>query len=73
MLDRRAATAEAIADEIDGIAIEVDVADGGATTEAIDAAVATLGGLDVVVANAGMGLNKPLHLYKDHEWRLVIG
>ena len=30
-------------------------------------------GLTDVVANAGFGLNKPLHLYSDKEWRLVVG
>jgi NAD(P)-dependent dehydrogenase (short-subunit alcohol dehydrogenase family) len=73
LLDRRASAAEAIAAEIDGIAIEVDVAEGPATTDAVDAAAASLAGLDVVVANAGMGLNKPLHRYRDEEWRLVVG
>ncbi len=73
VLDRRAAAAEAIAAEIGGIAIEVNVADGPATTDAVEAAVASLGGLDAVVANAGMGLNKPLHRYRDEEWRLVVG
>jgi NAD(P)-dependent dehydrogenase (short-subunit alcohol dehydrogenase family) len=73
VLDRRGAAAEAVATEINGIAIEVNVSDGAATTGAVDAAVAALGGLDAVVANAGMGLNKPLHRYRDEEWRLVVG
>ena len=32
-----------------------------------------MGGLTDVVANAGFGLNKPLHRYTDKEWRLVVG
>lgn len=54
-------------------AVEVDVVDGSATTTAVEVAVERLGGLDIVIANAGMGLNKPLHRYRDEEWRLVVG
>ena len=39
----------------------------------MQAAAATLGGLTDVIANAGFGLNKPLHKYSDDEWRLVVG
>jgi len=46
---------------------------GGATTAAVLAATEAMGGLTDVVANAGFGLNKPLHLYSDKEWRLVVG
>jgi NAD(P)-dependent dehydrogenase (short-subunit alcohol dehydrogenase family) len=59
--------------EVGGHAITVDVADPGATTAAVAAAVEAMGGLTDVVANAGMGLNKPLHKYTDDEWRLVVG
>lgn len=72
VLDRRGDAASTVADEIGGLAFEVDVADGGATTDAVDAAASALGGLDIVVANAGTGLNKPLHRYRDEEWRLVV-
>jgi NAD(P)-dependent dehydrogenase (short-subunit alcohol dehydrogenase family) len=72
VLDRNEATAEAIAAEIDGHAFAVDVADPEATTAAIDRAIAALGGLTDVIANAGYGLNKPLHGYTDREWSKVI-
>jgi 3-oxoacyl-[acyl-carrier protein] reductase len=39
----------------------------------VQAATAAMGGLTDVVANAGFGLNKPLHRYSDKEWRLVVG
>ena len=32
-----------------------------------------MGGLTDVIANAGIGRNKPLHEYTDKEWRLVVG
>jgi NAD(P)-dependent dehydrogenase (short-subunit alcohol dehydrogenase family) len=73
VLDRVADTASAVAAEIGGIAITVDVTDPTATTEAVQAAAAALGGLTDVVANAGVGLNKPLHRYRDEEWALVVG
>lgn len=73
VLDRVGATARAVAAEIGGHAFEVDVADATATTSGVQEAVIALGGLTDVVANAGFGLNKPLHLYSDKEWRLVVG
>ena len=73
VLDRSAATAAAVAEEIGGHAFPVDVADPTATTDAVQAATTAMGGLTDVVANAGFGLNKPLHHYSDKEWRLVVG
>jgi NAD(P)-dependent dehydrogenase (short-subunit alcohol dehydrogenase family) len=73
VLDRNGATARAVADEVGGTAVEVDVADATAMTAAVQQAAEAMGGLTDVVANAGMGLNKALHLYSDKEWRLVVG
>jgi NAD(P)-dependent dehydrogenase (short-subunit alcohol dehydrogenase family) len=73
VLDRDPATANAIAEEIDGHAFEVDVADPDATTDAVERAIGALGGLTDVIANAGYGLNKPLHAYTDREWGKVVG
>ena len=73
VLDRSATGAEAVAAEVGGHAITVDVADPEATTAAVLEAATAMGGLTDVVANAGFGLNKPLHLYSDKEWRLVVG
>jgi NAD(P)-dependent dehydrogenase (short-subunit alcohol dehydrogenase family) len=73
VLDRSAAGATAVAAEVGGHAFTVDVADPTATTAAVQAATAAMGGLTDVVANAGFGLNKPLHRYSDKEWRLVVG
>jgi NAD(P)-dependent dehydrogenase (short-subunit alcohol dehydrogenase family) len=73
VLDRDGAAASAVADEVGGTAHHVDVSDPTATTAAVEAAAAAMGGLTDVVANAGMGLNKPLHRYTDEDWRLVVG
>jgi NAD(P)-dependent dehydrogenase (short-subunit alcohol dehydrogenase family) len=73
VLDRDGDGAAAIAEEVGGHALTVDVADAAATSAAVAAAAEAIGGLTDVVANAGMGLNKPLHRYSDDEWRLVTG
>jgi NAD(P)-dependent dehydrogenase (short-subunit alcohol dehydrogenase family) len=73
VLDRDGAAATAVAEEVGGVALTVDVADPDATTAAVQAAAEALGGLTDVVANAGMGRNKPLHRYTDAEWGLVVG
>jgi NAD(P)-dependent dehydrogenase (short-subunit alcohol dehydrogenase family) len=73
VLDRSAEAAAEVAAEVGGHAFTVDVADPVATTAAVHDATAAMGGLTDVVANAGFGLNKPLHQYSDREWRLVVG
>ena len=62
VLDRDGAAARAVAAQVDGHGFEVDVTDPVATTEAVQAAAAALGGLTDVIANAGVGRNKPLQL-----------
>lgn len=71
VLDRDGDSASTIAEELGGHAFAVDVTDPAATTSAVASAAEAMGGLTDVVANAGMGLNKPLHKYSDDEWRLV--
>ena len=73
VLDRDGGHATAIAEEVGGTAITVDVGDPTATTAAVQAAAEAMGGLTDVIANAGFGLNKPLHTYTDAEWGLVVG
>jgi NAD(P)-dependent dehydrogenase (short-subunit alcohol dehydrogenase family) len=73
VLDRSADAAASVAEAVGGHAFTVDVSDPGATTTAVLAATEAMGGLTDVVANAGFGLNKPLHRYSDKEWRLVSG
>ncbi|MET0902602.1 MAG: SDR family NAD(P)-dependent oxidoreductase [Acidimicrobiales bacterium] len=73
VIDRDGERAAAVVAGIGGHAITADVADPDATTAAVQAAAAAMGGLTDVVANAGIGRNKPLHEYSDKEWRLVVG
>lgn len=73
ILDRSGDGARAVAAEVRGHAFEVDVADASGTTAAVQQAAEVMGGLTDVVANAGFGLNKPMHLYSDKEWSLVVG
>lgn len=72
VLDRKASSASAVAEEIGGVAVVADVADPAAVTAAVDEAAAALGGLGVVVSNAGVGNWKPLVAYTDAEWRLLL-
>ena len=65
--------AAAVAAEIGGLAYGVNVAKAGAVQEAVDAAAAALGGIDVLFNNAGVGNLKPLDAYTDKEWELLIG
>jgi NAD(P)-dependent dehydrogenase (short-subunit alcohol dehydrogenase family) len=72
VLDRRLDTAQEVASSISGVALECDVADPAAVSGAVAAAVEQMGGVTDLVNNAGMGMNKPLHRYKDDEWALVM-
>jgi NAD(P)-dependent dehydrogenase (short-subunit alcohol dehydrogenase family) len=51
---------------------ECDVSDSDQVKEAIDAAADALGGLDVVVANAGIATGGPLKLQPVRTWQRVI-
>jgi NAD(P)-dependent dehydrogenase (short-subunit alcohol dehydrogenase family) len=73
VLDRDGDGARAVADEIGGVAVEVDVRDAAAVTAAFDAAATALGGLSVVFNNAGIGSLKPLHAYEPAELDLIVG
>src|SRR4051812_7571869 len=73
VLDRRGDAAEAVAREIGGHAFGCDVASSSEVNDAVAAAADAMGGLTDLVNNAGMGMNKPLHRYRDEEWALVLG
>jgi NAD(P)-dependent dehydrogenase (short-subunit alcohol dehydrogenase family) len=51
---------------------ECDVSDSGAVSRAIDSAAETFGGLDVVVANAGIAAGGPLRSQDPRSWERVI-
>src|SRR5262245_54958284 len=56
----------------DSFVLEADVSDFERVTSAIDAAAEALGGLDVVVANAGIGAGGPLRSQDLRSWERVI-
>jgi meso-butanediol dehydrogenase / (S,S)-butanediol dehydrogenase / diacetyl reductase len=66
------AGAMALAGEIDTLAIGVDVADPWAVEAMVAHTVATFGGLDVLVNNAGMGTVGSLAATSDETWRRVL-
>jgi NAD(P)-dependent dehydrogenase (short-subunit alcohol dehydrogenase family) len=72
VLDRKGDAARSVAEEIGGVAIEVDVVDGDAVERATAAAVEALGGLTTVFLNAGVGSLKPLDTYTDMEWDRLV-
>jgi len=73
VLDRNEASAAAVAAEVGGTPLACDVADGPAVDAAVAASAEAMGGLTLLVNNAGMGRSKPLHTYTDAEWRLITG
>lgn len=72
VLDLDEASARAVADEIGGLAVAVNVVDRDAVDRATAEAVDGLGGLTTVVLNAGIGSLKPLDAYTDKEWDLLV-
>jgi NAD(P)-dependent dehydrogenase (short-subunit alcohol dehydrogenase family) len=76
VLDRNAAGAQALADEVGGLALVADVADSAALDEALKTAHRELGGLRHLVNNAGVGNLKAFEAYSDKEvdliWRVNV-
>jgi 3-oxoacyl-[acyl-carrier protein] reductase len=72
ILDRLIDEATAVADEIGGAAVECDLADAASTRAAIDEAIAGLGGIDVLVNNAGVFKITPLLDISADEWDWVF-
>jgi 3-oxoacyl-[acyl-carrier protein] reductase len=72
VLDRCAAEAAHIAALVHGTAHAVDLADVGATREAMEKAIAGLGGIDVLVNNAGLSRSSSLLEMQTAEWDEVF-
>jgi len=72
VIDRDPAGAEAVADEIGGRAVALDVRDGDAVEHAVSQIVGALGRVDVLVNNAGTGDLRPLHTVDDKVWHRLI-
>ena len=73
VLDVDAEVLAETAARVGAVAVVGDVADSASCTAAVDEAAAQLGGLSVVVANAGVGSLKPFDRYRDDEWERLVG
>jgi NAD(P)-dependent dehydrogenase (short-subunit alcohol dehydrogenase family) len=62
------ARAEAVAAEIEGLAFEADLADATSTRDVIETAVGSLGGIDLLVNNAGIFEIVPLLEITPDDW-----
>ncbi|MDQ1520498.1 MAG: hypothetical protein QOI55_1571 [Actinomycetota bacterium] len=72
IFDRDGDGAREVAAKIDGHAYEVDVRDGDAVAGAVDAAAERLGGIAMLVNNAGVGDLRPLHTVDERLWRRLL-
>ncbi|PTM43353.1 SDR family NAD(P)-dependent oxidoreductase [Bosea sp. 124] len=73
VLDRDAATADALAGIAEASFVACDVCDPEAVNAAFDRAEAGTGPLDIVVANAGISQNSPTLDLSFADWRKVMG
>lgn len=67
------AAAEAVAKETGAIALRADVSDSGAAAEAVEKATELLGGLDVLVNNAGVAQIRLFTDLTDADWKRMMG
>lgn len=71
-LPERLAEAETVAKEIGGVAVPLDVRQVASTRTAVDLAAQALGGLDVLVNNAGVNLPQPAFDVTEQAWDTVL-
>jgi NAD(P)-dependent dehydrogenase (short-subunit alcohol dehydrogenase family) len=71
-LDLDRDSAARVAEEVDGPAVVADMADRSAVDAAVERAVEALGGLSLMVNNAGIGLARPFHRHSDRAYDLVV-
>jgi meso-butanediol dehydrogenase/(S,S)-butanediol dehydrogenase/diacetyl reductase len=69
---RRREPIEAVAAEVAGVAVAGDTSDRTHVEEAVAAAVSTFGGLDTVVACAGISIDEPVGDVSDEHWRSTL-
>ena len=72
VFDRNLDGAQAVADEIGGHAVKVNVSDREGVEAAVAEAVEVMGGLTTLFNNAGVGSLKPMDEYTDKEWDLLV-
>lgn len=73
VLDIDAESAAAVAAAVGGVAVVADVADPAQCARGIAEANDALGGLTILVNNAGVGAAMPLHSYSDTDWARIVG
>lgn len=73
VLDIDPESAARVAADIGGVAVVTDVADPEQCARGIAEAHTALGGLTILVNNAGVGAAMPLHSYSDDDWGRIIG
>ena len=69
---RRSGPLERIAGEIGGVAAVADVTDPAAMARAVEKTAAAFGGLDIVVANAGIITEGDVASLEDKQWRQAL-
>ena len=69
---RRSEPIQGVASETAGVAVAGDIADPAHAADAVKTAVSTYGGLDIVVANAGIGLGGSAAETTDEQWQRTI-
>lgn len=69
---RRPEPIEAVATDIAGVAVAGDTSDPSHAAEAVATAVETFGGLDVIVANAGLGFGGSVGDVDDEHWQRTL-
>ena len=72
VLDLDPESATEVAQEVDGPAVVADMADREAVDTALARAVDGLGGLSLMVNNAGIGLARPFHRHSDRAYDRVV-
>jgi len=75
---RRMDRLEALAREItaagsEAVPVRIDVADGASVRAGVERVAAALGGIDVLVNNAGVVIHKPLLEHYEADWEAVTG
>jgi meso-butanediol dehydrogenase/(S,S)-butanediol dehydrogenase/diacetyl reductase len=69
---RRREPIDAIAAEVGGVGVAGDTSDRAHIDEAVAAAVSAFGGLDIVVACAGISIDEPVGDVNDDNWRYTL-
>jgi NAD(P)-dependent dehydrogenase (short-subunit alcohol dehydrogenase family) len=72
VLDIDLDSAKATADTVDGLAVHVDVTDADAMRSALDTAAAELGGVSILMNNAGNSTMAPLAGWDPEEWDRIV-